>query len=246
MTTIAPPYDPTAYLGHPVGHGSGALIWKTRMACGPVIGGVDAFIDAISGFSPLEEWVMKPFAGDWDAFDRATAAWSQVGQAVDAVAKNIDALPGMVDEEQWAGDARDAWAAANTKVAQQIGPLPEACSAMSQFCDALGDMARAIIEFVLETLRWAAETAIRIIAEQAAPVVGQVAGAGEVTIFGIRLVNASQKVIRFINQFKALVDKISTVIGIINGAMANIARITAALAAADTASRAAVSATKAL
>ncbi len=241
MTTLNPPYDPTAYLTSPQGHGSGKFIWQARMMCGPVIGGVDAFVDAITGFSPLEEWVMKPFAGDWDAFDRATQAWGQVGQAVSAVGHNIDALPGMVDDDLWAGSARDAWGAANAKVARLIEPLPQACDAMSQYCAALADLARALVEFVLESLKLVAETALRIIAEQAVPIAGQVAGAAEITFLGYKVVGISQKVISFITKFKALVEKISKVVHIIDGAIKNIAHVLQALAAADRASRAAVS-----
>lgn len=238
MSTIAPPQDPTRYLTTPSGHGSGNLIWQVRMSCGVVVGGVDAIIDGITGFSPLEEWVMKPFAGDWDAFDKGAQAWRNAGKATDAVAHNLAALPGMVGDEQWQGDARDAWARAQTAIAQQMGPLPQACDAMADLCDALSELARAIIEYVLESLKWAVETVLRILAEQAAPIVGQVVGAGELTIFGVRMVGVSRKIITFIEKFQRLVKMISSVITQINNVLAIMEKTAAALAAASSASTA--------
>ena len=237
MTTIAPPEDPTRYLTSPSGHGSGSAIWQVRASCGLAVGGLDAVIDGITGFSPLEEWVMKPFAGDWDAFDKGADAWRQVGKALDSVAANIAALPAMVSEEEWQGQARDAWAAAQTAISQQVQPLPEACSAMAEYCDALAELARGIIEFVLASLQWAVETVLRILAEQAVPIAGQIAGAGELTIFGIRMVGISQKVIKFVERFKRLVEMISVVVTQLNNVLELLEKTTSALAAGAGAAR---------
>jgi uncharacterized protein YukE len=174
---------------------------------------------------------MKPFAGDWDAFDKGADAWRQVGKALDSVASNIAALPAMVSEEEWQGQARDAWASAQLAISQQVQPLPEACDAMAQYCEALSELAKGIIEFVLSSLQWAVETVLRILAEQAVPIAGQIAGAGELTIFGIRMVGVSQKVIKYVEQFKKLVQLISTVVTQINNVLELLEKTASALAA---------------
>ncbi len=242
MTAISAVEDPLTYLQPPTATGSGTYIWSLRLKCGLLIGGADAVISAITGFSPLNEWVFKPFGGDWDAFDRSGGAWRNAGKSIGAVSSNIKALPGQVGDS-WNGDAMDAWANLQKKITDSIGSLPEACDAMGEFAEALADMARAIAELIAEILGILGDAITRILLEQAFPIVGQIVGAGELTIVAGRTVQFSYKITVEIKNFYTAAQKIEKVLATIQKVLQLLEQVAKALAANGAASDAANRAT---
>jgi len=236
MNTIAPPYDPSVYLTTPHGPNLGAAIWQKLVDCGILIGGIDGVIRALTGFSPLEEWVEKPFAGDWDAIDQGTQAWEHAGKAVYAVGQNLVELPGLVSYEQWAGNARDAWATATLKVAQQYEPLAEACASMAEFCQTMADFAHEIINYIYETLQWVAGMVALIVAEQAVPVVGQVAAVPEIALLGIRIAKTTQTVAKAFKTFTTIVKMVDGLIDMVDNVISLTSSMAATLDSASSAS----------
>jgi hypothetical protein len=234
MSTISAVDDPLTYLQPPVGSGTGSSIWQLRLKCGLLIGAADAVVSAFTGWSPLERWVFEPFAGDWDAFDRAGAAWRNGGKSIGAVAANINALPGQVGDS-WNGQAMDAWADLQTKITDAIGSLPEACDAMGEFAEALADMARAIVDLIAEILGIIGDTVTRILLEQAFPVVGQIVGAGEMVIVAGRVVRFHGVIIIQLRNFYTQAQKIERVIKIIEEVMVLLEKVHAALEATGSA-----------
>jgi uncharacterized protein YukE len=240
MTSIVPTDDPTSYLVSPENPGSGMFIWQLRMECGIVIGGLDAVISAITGFSPLEEWVFKPLAGDWNALDRGAVAWSSAGRATKAVANNIDALPGQIGDA-WQGGANASFSNAQAKIASAVHELPGSCDAMSEMVTALADLARTIAEFVAMIIKAISEWALKMLASAVVPVAGEVAMAGWLVELGAKIASWVPKLTGMITKFIAFVAKIAPIIkkvvAVILKIDAMLAKLAAVFKALDAASR---------
>jgi hypothetical protein len=243
MTTVTLYSDPKSALSAPNNTGNGDYIWQLRLSCGFVIGGVDTAVQAITGFSPLDEWVMKPFVGDWNAYENAADVWRQAGKAAELVGDALEELPRQA-EGSWNGEAFDAWAAAQQKVSGIVDALPGACEAMAEFTTALIEFGLAILQFILEILNWIAETVIRILAEQFVPVIGQIAGAAEATILCGRVTIQSAKVIAQLQKFTSLINKVLTIMGVIQQVYTMLIPVLQALQKAQQAADAAVSASQ--
>lgn len=236
MTTITPVADPIGHLTAPHSKGGGRAIWQIRAACGPLIGGADGTIKAITGFSPLEEWVLKPFAGDWDALDRAGEAWRNAGKAVEALSVNMRSVPGQMGDA-WEGEGAEAWAKALKELAKYFDTMPEGFEAMGELSDALAELARAILEMIVEILKWIAETVARIILEQCFPIIGQIIGGGEMIILAGRVVIQGRRVAIQITFFITITKRTITIAKEIIKILEILLPVLEKLAAAEAASR---------
>lgn len=231
MTTLSPTDNAASYLTSPANPGSGMFIWQLRAQCGIVIGGLDGVISAITGFSPLEEWVFKPLAGDWNALDRGAVAWSSAGRAVQAVANNIDALPGQIGDA-WEGEAFTEFSASQAKIASTLKELPGSCDAMSEMTSTLADLARTIAEFVAMIIKALSHWAMKMLASAAVPIAGEVAMAGWIAELGAKIASWVPKLTSMINKFVSFVAKISKIISSISKVILKIDKILATLAKA--------------
>ena len=229
MTGGYDPVDnPTSYLTAPANPGSGLFIWKLRMECGIVIGGLDTVISAITGFSPLEEWVMKPFAGNWTALDMGAVAWTSAGRATEAVASNIQALPGLVGDA-WNGGANESFAKTQTTIAEAVRELPGSCDSMSEMTSALADLARTIAEFVAMIIKALSHWALKMLASAAVPIAGEVAMAGWLVELGAKIASWVPKLTGMINAFVNFVGKLYPIIKKIYDVVISIDKILAKL-----------------
>lgn len=222
---IATQDNPEDYLVTPEVEGAGEFTAKIRDEAGIIIGGFDQVVSFFTGFSPLEEWVLKPFAGDWGALDRGAAAWANAAKAGDAIATNIAGVPAQV-AEHWEGEAAFEFGEAQGKLAAEFEPLSRALDGMSQMCTGLADMARAIAELVVTLLREIVDWAIWFLAMQAAPVVGQAASVAWTTkLFhiiakGVPKITKSTMdyvalVAMIIEIVKVIIDIVSTLVGMV-------------------------------
>lgn len=243
MTTITVVDDPIAYLTTPTPVGRGLQIFRVKTSCGLLVAGVDYAITYITGFSPLEEYVIKPFGGDFESFDRGADAWRKSGQALQAVMTSFGAVDRQVGDA-WSGNSREAFAAMVAQITDSIGPVPDACSQMADFCEALADMALSIIEFVMSVISYVVETVIRIGLEQAVPVAGQAAGAAEAAVLVGRLSADGAKIVQSLTTFQKALSTFAQIAGIIAKVLAMIETLTQSLRAlseADLGARTAVS-----
>jgi uncharacterized protein YukE len=249
MATIAAPEKPSQYLTAPdIGGGSGE-IWQLRIKCGLVIGGLDAVVEAIAHFSPLQEWVFKPLAGDWDALDRGAVAWKNAGKAASAISENIASVPAQIGDS-WQGKTQQSFAKSQAKIAAAIRPLPTACDAMGQFCTALADMARAIAELIVDLITAIAEFITEMLASLAVPVAGEVAMPVWITRLSLNLAKWLPKLtkeietfLKFAEQIYKIVEEINDVISRIQNILAVLSSVTTAISAASSASARASTAT---
>ena len=204
--TLSPPQSATAFLLPPTADSS-ARIANVREEAGFTLGTIDSVVQWLSGFSPIEEWVAKPLAGDWSAPDRGAVAWTSAGKAVAAVAENLKYLPGAIGDT-WQGEAAVAFDKAQAKVSEQLEPIPGACDSMAELCTALADMAEAITGFVLAIAVALAEF-ITELTIAISTVVGSVTLPAWMTKLAANLAKWVPKLTSMIEKFLAMATKIA-------------------------------------
>jgi hypothetical protein len=242
VSTVCVADDPTRYLTPPVASGAGDFILHLRISAGLIVGVADWVASHFMGFSPLEEWVAKPLAGDWDAMDRASDAWRNSGRALGAVTTNVNGLPGQVGDS-WNGASKDQWATLQAKVSQALGPLPDACVAMGEFAAALGDMARAIAKLIAGALGMLADKGVEIAAEAISVYLSPLL-AIDVPIFVTMAVQRAKAIFDAIKEFYETVTQALTIADAIEAALAALTLLSTSLRAAGAASAAASATTR--
>lgn len=228
-TSFSPIDDPGAYLVAPVASGSGDYIWELRASAGLVLGGIDWAVSHFAGFSPLEEWVGKPLAGDWNALDRGAAAWTNSGKAVKAVSMNLKHLPDAISDD-WQGEAADAFDRAQAKLGQTLEPIPGACDAIAEMCTALAELAKTITEAILAIANAIADFILQMLASLAVPVAGELAMPVWITALLGRLAIWIPRIAGMIQKFIALAPRIAAIAKIIIKVMATVNLIISVLA----------------
>jgi phage-related protein len=214
---LNPPRSVSADLAAPATPNDGNYVAQLESKAGIVIGGVDGIVHAITGFSPLEEWVAKPFGGDWQALDRGAAGWSGAAKAITAIKENIDDLPSLIGDS-WTGASATAFAKAHKKICTAIEPLPMSLESLSKMCSALAKAAQAIGEFVIEVLEALAEFVVEMVQALATPVVGEAEMPvwvtellGRVAVWVPELSGMIAKFIALVNEILPIIEEIKAV-----------------------------------
>lgn len=208
MSTVTLKNDAGSALSAPQpSAGAGAQIWQLRIQCGLIIGGVDALVSMLTGFSPLEEWVFKPLAGNWDALDMGATAWTNAGKAARAMADDLDSFPHQVGDD-WRGEAALAWANANGKLVAQLRAMPEHFDNMATMCSALAEVARQIAGLIADLLSKIADEVTAAAVAAAIPIAGWAADGVLAMKLGYDVTQGSRRIITAIEKFRQLVQKL--------------------------------------
>jgi uncharacterized protein YukE len=171
---VAERTNPSSYLVPPVGRIS--EIENLRWSCGPLLGGVDWLFKQLFGFSLIEDVIMKPFTGNWDAIAESAIAWGHVGQSLMEMADNVAGLPEQVGEN-WRGQAADAFAVAMNALASALVGLSYAADYAGDLVEAVGTVSRLAATTIGTILKQISLHLLAIAAEAAVPVAGWAAAA---------------------------------------------------------------------
>lgn len=96
---------------------------KARIA----ITAVDALCKAIFGYSPVDEWIKKPFFGDWDDLRATANQWRALAESLSALQSAVRNVSSNVDETSWSGKAADLFVIRNNSLAETAGKGPQPC-----------------------------------------------------------------------------------------------------------------------
>lgn len=170
--------DVTSYLVPPVAGTS--EIEEMRWSAGAVLGSLDWVFEQFMGWSFLEDVIFKPFAGDWDAINRASIAWEHAGDAVFAVAENLAPLPEAT--RGWDGDASEMFRAAAAALSAAALALSRAAGTASGVVGTVGTVSRLAAVGMGMILRKLSEKLMRLAIEASVPVAGWVVAAAEAAL----------------------------------------------------------------
>lgn len=155
-------------------------IESMRWGAGPLLGGIDWVFEQITGFSILEDVIMKPFAGNWSGIEEVSLAWQYLGDAGRAVGDNC---AGLVQQgEFWDGDAGLAFRGGVAAIGAGTVAVAAACDYVSGVVANLLLVSKAAAAGIGMLLRQISLKLLRLAAEAAVPVAGWLVAAAEIAI----------------------------------------------------------------
>ncbi len=151
---------------------------KARIA----ITAVDALCKAIFGYSPVDEWIKKPFFGDWDDLRAAAKQWRALAESLSELQSAVCNVSSNVDETSWSGKAADLFVIRNNSIAETIGKGPQPCLEVAQALEALADEIDGTFDMVMDGLELIIEMLAVDAAEFSIPVVGPLVGTAQAAV----------------------------------------------------------------
>ncbi len=189
--------DPQSYLVNPQHNVS--FIQDLRWSAGVALGSIDWVAEQFLGVSVLEEYVFKPFGGDWEAMDRGSIAWSHCDKALTEAASNFTGLPGQLDE--WTGRASAEFLGAMTVVGAATMGVAYAFGYASDLLDKVRLVAKLACGAIGALLKKISHKLMRIAIESAVPVAGWIVAAAEIAL-------AVDDVIKWVRRILTLIEMI--------------------------------------
>lgn len=145
---------------------------------GAIISAIDGIFEGLFGFSPIDEWIKKPFSGDWDAMTTTAERWDALAANLTQTASAITEVSNAVgDGMSWSGHASDEFKKDNDVLAKamQAGVAP--CQEGAEGMRKLAQLAEETFDFIMSTLQEIADLLASVLADISIPVIGQFKGA---------------------------------------------------------------------
>lgn len=178
-----------------------------RWSAGVVIGGVDWFIEKLTGVSVLNDIIFKYTVGDWRVLDRAKTAWSEIGDALVAVGQNdSEILPAL---SEWTGKGSEAANAFITALAGATTALNGAASTVSGIIKNVSRVVQQAAKLIGKQLKRLQDKCLRMIAESSVPVAGWIVAAGEAVAAAQELYDTIKKIYRIINLILTAIENMA-------------------------------------
>ncbi|GAA1327498.1 hypothetical protein ACFSWE_15370 [Leucobacter albus] len=234
MTGNATPFDLSSVLVAPVAPSQvDQAINRITSNAIPGLSQIDAVIGLFLEFSPLEEFVFKPFVGDWNALERAAVAWPQCGEAVALVNQRVIGIDDIVGDG-WLGEAADEFARCQRTLGQLLADLPQQCEQAGVMDAELAAFARGIVEFIGEVLQGIISYGLALVGALATPPVGTVAIVGLVASAVATITGWMASIADLFNQFVGFQEAVAAIHSGIVGMYASVRQAATALSQAAT------------
>ena len=194
--------DPVSYLVPPdLGQ---SPIEDLRWSAGLILGGIDWVAEQFLGFSILEDWVLKPLGGDWQAIGRSSIAWGNASTSYLHMAQNFTGLPETTLD--WQGAAAEAFRVSMGLVAAGLVGLSSAYGYISSLVGTVASVAKNACALIGAILSWISVKLLRLAAEAAVPVVGWAVAAAEVVELVYKIVTGLRSIQTLFNLILAAVQ----------------------------------------
>ncbi|MBT1174552.1 hypothetical protein JS530_03340 [Bifidobacterium sp. LC6] len=189
---------------------------RARMA----LTAVDLVSKYIFGVSIVDEWLKKPFFGDWDELEETAGKWDAMAASLSTVQAAIQEISANVNETSWAGAAADMFVERNNAAAEVVGDGCQPCSEMSQALNALAQNAQDAFDLVLDTIDEIISL-LKLIAGEliipgAGPILATVTAAAEIAQaiqWGIEIVNCLNNLYTAFMGFANCISVMQTLVG---------------------------------
>ncbi|WP_336661209.1 hypothetical protein [Leucobacter sp. USHLN154] len=188
-------------------------MWRVEHQSASGLGMIDTVVSLLVGFSPLEEWVHKPFVGDWRSMELAAEAWPRCGQAVQLINERVSSFGEFVTDD-WQGEAAYEFGRCHERLGELLDGLPQQCEQAGVMDQQLANFARGILEFINEVISGIVSFGLDLLSIIAVPVLGQI-NAAKVLAIAIPIV--AGWVIEVIDLFNEFLGFIEAVIAIHTG-----------------------------
>jgi len=187
--------DPSSYLVKP--QAGNSEMENLRWSAGPLLGGVDWIFEQLFHFSLLEDVIMKPITGNWEAIDESSIGWGHLGRAAFEMGENFTGLPEQTGT--WEGEAADMFRAAIAAMGAALVGLSVACDYVSGLMEKVSMVAQLGATAILSSLGIITTLLLSAMAEGAIPVVGWIAAAATVAVIISRIVTLVKAIYTIVN-----------------------------------------------
>lgn len=224
--SISESQDPQSYLVTPEEPESEMenLRWKA----GIIIGGIDWLIEQLTGTSLLNDVLLKYVVGDWRVIDRASTAWSEIGDALVAVGQNdSEILPAL---SEWTGKGSEAANAFIAALAGGTTMLRGAAGSVSSILGILKLVVKTAAGKILSKLKDLEVRCLRMLAEAAIPVAGWIAATAETVLLAEQLISDIRFIYKIYNYIFDAIESAARAQGQLNEVRFTLANIAEAAA----------------
>ncbi|QIM19342.1 hypothetical protein G7066_13555 [Leucobacter coleopterorum] len=211
MSTIAPPVNVDSVLTPPVPAGLMEQALESVQSQGALgLGQISAVIGMLVGFDPLQEWVYKPFIGDWGSMELAAEAWPRCGEAVQLINERVGELGSFVGDG-WQGKAAFEFGECHAKLGQLLAPLPQQCEQAGVMDQQLAIFAKGIVAFIGEVIQSLVQFGLDILSMIWVPVVGEI-NVGKVLAIAIpMIIGWTIEITNLFNEFLGFMDAVHAI-----------------------------------
>lgn len=208
MTSLAEPVDVESVLIPPVPDSMMERALSAAMSQGAMgLGQISAVIGMMVGFDPLEEWVHKPFVGDWRAMELAAEAWPRCGQAVEKINERVGTLGSYVNDG-WEGKAAYEFGQCHEKLGQLLSELPQQCEQAGVMDQQLAIFAQGILDFINEVISSIVQFGLELLLTVWIPVLGQANAAKIVGMAVLMIADWLIQITELFNEFLGFMDAV--------------------------------------
>lgn len=231
MNAYAPPIGVDSVLTPPTpATALEQTLWRVQNQSATGLGMIDAVISMLVGFSPLEEWVNKPFVGDWRSMELAAEAWPRCGQAISLINERVATLGQFVDDG-WEGQAAYEFGRCHEQLGQLLEGLPQMCQQAGVMDQQLANFARGILEFINEVISGIVSFGLELLVTVWVPVVGQLNAAKILAIAIPIIVGWTIDILNLFNEFLGFIEAViaihTGVAGLLGGVRGALSTFTA-------------------
>ncbi|MFD5599109.1 hypothetical protein ACFWHR_03530 [Leucobacter sp. NPDC058333] len=232
MSAYAPPLGVDTVLTPPTPASQlEQTLWRVKNQSASGLGMIDTVVSMLVGFSPLDEWVYKPFVGDWRSMELAAEAWPKCGQAVELINTRVSTFGEFVTDD-WDGEAAYEFGRCHEKLGQLLDGLPQQCEQAGLMDQQLANFARGILEFINEVISGIVSFGLDLLSLAAVPGVNAI-NAGKVLAIAIPIIIGwTIDVVDLFNEFLGFIDAViaihTGIAGLLGGVRSALSNLTAA------------------
>lgn len=176
-----------------------------------IISVVDALSKAILNFSPVDEWIKKPFFGDWDELRGTANQWRALATSLTELQSTVEQVSSQVNEDTWSGQAADLFIVRNNSLAETAGKGSQPCIQVAQALEALADEVDGTFDMVMDAIEIIAELLAADAAEFSIPVVGPLIGTAQAAVDVGVVIDLATKVAEYLSALAGAMLDFATV-----------------------------------
>lgn len=142
-----------------------------------IVSTVDGLFQGFFGFSPVDEWIKKPFSGDWDAMLTTAEKWESLSTCLDGSAKATGDVANAVGEgTSWSGKGANKFIMRSTSLRDVLKVGISPCQEAAKGLKALADLAEQTLDFLLTMIEEIVNILVTIAGDFAVPGLGLAKG----------------------------------------------------------------------
>lgn len=188
---------------HVAKQGANAKVLNGYSQARLIVSVVDALCKAILNFSPVDEWIKKPFFGDWDELRATANQWRALSTSLTELHNSVEEVSSKVVEDTWSGKAASMFVQRNDSIAQVIGQGAQPCIRTAQTLEALADEVDNAFDMVMDAIDLVVEMLEALLATNSVPVVGQIASIPEAAGYTAEIIKIAVEVGEYISALVA-------------------------------------------